>query len=74
MKTIWSATSRPRSLWTSPGVRWLELFHPFISMKTLRVSSQISESIARAPEELTVGTITQVLPTLEPLDLGTTPS
>lgn len=74
MKTIWSATSRPRSLWTSPGVRWLELFHPFISMKTLRVSSQISESIARAFEELTVGTITRVLPALESLDLGTTPS
>ena len=43
-------------------------------MKTLRVSSKISESIARAPEEFTVGTITQVLPTLESLDLGTTPS
>ena len=51
------------------GVGWLELFHPFIAIKTLRISSQFTENVARAFEELTAETITQVLPTLELLRL-----
>ena len=51
------------------GVGWLELFHPFIAIKTLLISSQFTENVARAFEELTAETITQVLPTLELLRL-----
>ena len=47
------------------GVGWLELFHPFIAIKTLSISSQFTESVAHTFEELTVQTITQVLPALE---------
>ena len=54
-------------------IRWLELFHPFIAVKTLGISSKFTESVARAFEELTVEAITQVLPALESLDLGGDP-
>ena len=51
------------------GVKWLELFHPFNAIKTLYISSQLTEGVARAFGELTVETIAQVLPALELLHL-----
>ena len=47
------------------GVGWLELFHPFIAIKTLCIPSRFAESVARDFKESTV----QVLPALELLHL-----
>ena len=49
-------------------IRWLDLFHPFISLESLRVSSRFAKSVAK---EMTVGmaTDTQVLPALNSTSL-----
>jgi hypothetical protein len=54
-------------------VRWLELFHPFIAVKTLRISYQFAERVARVFENSTVETVAQVLPALKSLHLGGDP-
>jgi hypothetical protein len=54
-------------------VGWLELFHPFIAVKTLRISDEFVKSIANEFEERTVETVYQVLPALKSLYLESEP-
>jgi hypothetical protein len=54
-------------------VRWLELFHPFIAVKTLRISDEFVTGIAHEFEERTVETVYQVLPALKSLYLESEP-
>jgi hypothetical protein len=48
-------------------IRWLELLHPFVAVKTLRISSGFAEDIANAFEEMPAEVATHVLPVLKSL-------
>ena len=50
-------------------LQWLELFHPFISVQGLRVSTRLVPLIASALQELTGARTTEVLPELRILVL-----
>jgi hypothetical protein len=51
------------------STEWLELLLPFTAVKDLSISKQFAPLIAHALQELAVGRITEVLPTLENLFL-----
>ena len=51
------------------NIRWLELFRPFIAVKTVCISFQFAEGVARAFKEMSVEMATQVLPALKSLHL-----
>ena len=51
------------------NIGWLELFHPFIAVETLRISFEPTESVANALEGMPAETTTKVLPALKSLHL-----
>ena len=51
------------------NIGWLELFHPFIAVETLRIPFGPTESVAYALEGMPAETATQVLPALKSLHL-----
>jgi hypothetical protein len=56
------------------NVQWLELLHPFITVKALYLSRDIASRIAPALEELVGERATEVLPALQSLFLEVKPS
>ena len=51
------------------NIWWLEFFHLFIAVETLRISYQFVEVVAHAFEKMPVEMVTQVLPALKSLHL-----
>ena len=51
------------------NIGWLELFHPFVAVETLRISFEPTESVANTFGEMPAETATQVLPALISLHL-----
>jgi hypothetical protein len=51
------------------NTKWLELFHPFAAVRTLRISHPLSSLIVPALRELTGEMATEVLPALDSLYL-----
>jgi hypothetical protein len=49
------------------NIQWLELLHPFFSVKNLYVSEQVVTCVAPALQELARERVTEVLPTLQVL-------
>jgi hypothetical protein len=45
--------------------QWPEFFHPFSAVKNLYLSEEIAPSVARALQELSVESVTEVLPALQ---------
>jgi hypothetical protein len=57
------------------NTQWLQLFHPFSSVKNLFLSEKVVQLVAPALQELTGGRVTEVLPALQNLFLrGPEPS
>ncbi|KAF8472204.1 hypothetical protein DFH94DRAFT_191497 [Russula ochroleuca] len=56
------------------NVLWLELLHPFTSVKNLYISGYIAQGIVPALQELVGGRATEVLPTLQNIFLELQPS
>jgi hypothetical protein len=44
---------------------WLELFHPFIAIRTLRLSGKLQSQVVSSLQELTMEGLMEVLPTLQ---------
>jgi hypothetical protein len=65
---------RPCWLDDIENVQWLELLHPFTTVKTLYLSRDITSRIAPALEELVGERATEVLPALQSLFLEPKPS
>ena len=51
------------------NIGWLELFHPFVAVETLRIYFEPTESVANAFGEMPAEMATQVLPALKSLHL-----
>jgi hypothetical protein len=51
--------------------QWLELLHPFTAVKDLHISQVLTPQIAHALQELVGERVTEVLPALHGLFLGT---
>lgn len=49
------------------NIRWQEIFYPFISVETLRISFQFGKSFTHTFQEMPVEMVTQVLPALKSL-------
>ena len=70
---IHAGLSSSRSRWQDdPDMdpsQWLELFHPFVAVQTLYVSSLLVRPVATALQELTGGRVLEMLPALRDLCL-----
>jgi len=66
---------RPRWQDDIVNTQWLQLFHPFSSVKNLFLSEKLVQLVAPALQELTGERVTEVLPALQNLFLhGAEPS
>jgi hypothetical protein len=66
--------SRPRWQDDIDSNQWLELLHPFTAVRELHISSEFTQSIAPALQELVGERVTEVLPVLQSLFLDEPPS
>ncbi|KAH9960048.1 hypothetical protein BGW80DRAFT_1564433 [Lactifluus volemus] len=60
----------PREDMDPSHIQWLELFRPFTSVKSLKISSGLEELIAPALHELTGDRVVEVLPVLRTLSFS----